>query len=154
MLVPYCAFAASQIQVVRLGSIPIADLVKRNLQAEFLHHFVRVPERNLRALQAMPGPKKLVHSVLDLSGIGRQHLRHIGAIKKFMGVLPSIIPDVTQTVSIINAPRVFSMIWKMVSPIVPSATKRKVNILGGPDTFEERLVSLADKDLYPAFCFS
>lgn len=141
------------IQVVRLGSIPIARLVRDQKQAEFLHHFVRAPERNLRALQAMPAPKRLVHSVLDLSGIGKQHLRHMGAIKKFVGVLPNIIPDVTQTVSIINAPWIFSKIWKIISPIVPAATRRKVNILGGPASFEARLVGFADKDLYPAFCF-
>ena len=141
------------IQVVRLGSIPIARLVRDRKQAEFLHHFVRAPERNLRALQAMPAPKRLVHSVLDLSGIGKQHLRHMGAIKKFVGVLPNIIPDVTQTVSIINAPWIFSKIWKIISPIVPAATRRKVNILGGPASFEARLVGFADKDLYPAFCF-
>jgi hypothetical protein len=140
------------IQIVRLGSIPIAALVRDQKQAQFLDHFVRTPERNLRALQAME-EKRLVHSVLDIGGVGRQHMKHIGEIKKFVGLLPNLIPDVTQTISIINAPWVFSMMWKVISPLVPPATRRKVNILGGPSTFEARLTGFADKELYPAFCF-
>mmetsp|Transcript_8912 Transcript_8912/g.13684 ORF Transcript_8912/g.13684 Transcript_8912/m.13684 type:complete len:153 (-) Transcript_8912:107-565(-) len=76
--------------------------------------------------------KQLVRAafVIDAKGIGTQVLRHMSIIKTFSSVGKTYFPEITRTVTIINAPWVFTGIWKMISPLLPRASRDKVQILG------------------------
>jgi hypothetical protein len=76
--------------------------------------YVRMPEENLRTLQAAD-KKRLVHSILDVSGLSRSHMTHMKNIKEFLGLVPKIMPDITATISVINAPWIFAMIFKVTA---------------------------------------
>ena len=55
---------------------------------------------------------------------------NIGVIKKIATIGPPNYPEVTEGVFIIRAPWVFAAAWKVVSPLLPAATRQKVNIVG------------------------
>ncbi|CAM9491222.1 unnamed protein product [Chrysoparadoxa australica] len=79
-----------------------------------------------------PGVESKMITIEDVQGVGIRHLTL--RLKNFVSYLSASVKpyyvDRCQKSYIINAPWVFSAVWKIISPFFDPRTREKVNILG------------------------
>lgn len=89
--------------------------------------------------------------IFDLQGLGTQHLHRGGmaVLKRVLQQNDSYYPERAKRVFIVNAPGLFSMIWKIVQHFLDANTKEKVQIY--PDVPLNQLLQYIDSDQIPGF---
>jgi len=78
--------------------------------------------------------------------------RAFGAAKVFIKLAKLLdlnFPERTKRVLIVRAPMLFPVVWRMVSPFVPAATKQKIAIFGSSGWTEAALGAMAEAALPP-----
>ena len=58
------------------------------------------------------------------------HISNIGIIKRIAAIGPPRYPETTAGVAVVNAPWVFTAVYKIISPLLPENTRAKIQILG------------------------
>ncbi|KAF6022882.1 SEC14L2 [Bugula neritina] len=64
-------------------------------------------------------------------------------------ILQNNYPEMQKRMFIINAPKVFPILWKLAQPIISENTKRKMKVLG--KNYKEELLKYIDEDQLPVF---
>jgi len=81
--------------------------------------------------------------VLDLSVLALGPLIRRGDVRKLtgeiMGLGSKYYPEGMWRIYIINAPLIFRTVYSIISPMINPVTRDKINILGGPKAFLERM---------------
>jgi len=90
--------------------------------------------------------------IMDLSGLGRQHLDRRGLVyfKKLIDLSQHAYPEMLGDLYIVNTPWIFSMCWKLVSPWLNDKTLSKIHILPN-DKFKQMLRDAIDPKHIPDF---
>lgn len=90
--------------------------------------------------------------VIDMEGLswGRAY-RALPAFGQLMKVLDNNFPERLQTCLVVRAPRVFSMLYKLASPLMSADTRAKIQILGRGVNPLPHLMEHADIDQIPSF---
>ena len=70
--------------------------------------------------------------IMDLQGLGKQHLTTTGYryFKAVISASQDNYPETMGSLFVINAPWIFPVAWRTVSPLLHSAVREKIHILG------------------------
>ena len=122
--------------VVFVQRPPLIDLDKAKKNGltsdELLMHYVFVNEW-LWQIAESDKPLGTMTSVIDLKGLnlGLARRRDILAfLKQFVTTMDSHYPQRAHKTILLNAPRWFNVIYKMISPLLRESTKSKIEIYG------------------------
>lgn len=125
--------------ILRLGSMDVKGLLKAVGEDGFLKHVVSINEEGLKMTEELT--KKTGHPVsswtclCDLEGLSMRHLWRPGikALLKVIEVVECNYPETMGRLLIVRAPRIFGVLWTLVSPFIDENTRNKFLIYGGND---------------------
>jgi len=119
----------------RIGSFDLAGVAREGLEDALTMRQVAHLEDALQAARALScARKRLIRCriVLDLAGISLfSTLSRVSVIKGISAVGKSYFPEVTASVTLVNAPFGFETLWKAVSLFLNERMRAKVKIVGG-----------------------
>jgi hypothetical protein len=146
----------SPIFIDRLGQIDPAGILKHTDNTDDIVECEIVRSEYLQAITdlACIRDRKLhwgITIIMDLTGLGINHLNRGGlqVLKRIMHQSDSNYPERAKRVLVINAPAIFSAIWKIVQHFLDPVTREKVQIYG--DGATEHLLRYIAPDQLPAF---
>eukprot|EP00929_Paragymnodinium_shiwhaense_P087690 TRINITY_DN47833_c0_g1_i1.p1 TRINITY_DN47833_c0_g1~~TRINITY_DN47833_c0_g1_i1.p1 ORF type:complete len:659 (+),score=209.35 TRINITY_DN47833_c0_g1_i1:145-2121(+) len=94
-------------------------------------------------------------NIMDLDGLGFRVLTHTTArrvLKDYTVAIQNHYPESMGKLIIVNAPKVFSVAWSFVKPLLDDKTVSKISIYGADKkAWSEALLELADADQLPKF---
>jgi hypothetical protein len=134
--------------VERIGAIPAREFCDRFSAEDVVAHSVY----NREAQWALN--RKLSHEegrliqratpLIDLKGFGWQHLSRdfLHRTRVLIETLIHAYPDSSSGFFVINAPSLFSVLWKCIRPILDEETASMVKVLGGPSKYKPALVEM------------
>jgi hypothetical protein len=108
------------------------DLAKKNKlkNVEILEHYIYINEYLWQILED-DKPLGTMVSILDLSGLNMGVLRNreiMGFLKRFVSVMDSHYPQRAHKTLIVNSPKWFHTLYRIVSPLLRETTKAKIEI--------------------------
>lgn len=85
--------------------------------------------------------------IMDLSGLGRQHLNRKGLLyfKKLIDISQRNYPEMLGTLYVVNTPWIFSLGWSIVKPWLNEKTLEKIHVLGSD------YLQVLEKNIEPRF---
>jgi len=93
-------------------------------------------------------------NIIDLSGLGFRVVSHSTArrvLRDVVVMLQNHYPEMSGRVIIVNAPKVFSIAWSFVKPLLDEKTISKISIFGSDrEAYANALLELVDADQLPA----
>lgn len=130
-----------QMQLAEVNNITTEDL---------LHHYIWTLEYCWNVLE--PRPDQTMTSVIDLEGLSFGSVKQMfGFVKEFVNVMSLHYPQRSYKTLLINSPRWFHTLYRMISPILRESTKSKIQILSGGkkqrDMLQELLGDVVPREL-------
>ncbi|XP_073246331.1 SEC14-like protein 1 isoform X2 [Porites lutea] len=125
--------------ILRLGCMDVKGLLKAVGEDGFLKHVVSINEEGLKMTEGLTKntghPVSSWTCVCDLEGLSMRHLWRPGikALLKVIEVVECNYPETMGRLLIVRAPRVFGVLWTLVSPFIDENTRNKFLIYGGND---------------------
>lgn len=124
---------------------------------DLLMHYIYVNEYLWQIIEA-DRPLGTMTSILDLQGLNLGVLKKtdiLGFLKKFVTTMDAHFPQRSHKTLILNSPKWFNMLYKLISPLLRETTKEKIKILSkGKEqdkVLKEQLGDEACKSLPPSF---
>ncbi|XP_063606721.1 SEC14-like protein 1 isoform X4 [Penaeus indicus] len=125
--------------LLRLGQMDVKGLVKSVGEEGLLKHTLHICEEGLRlteeatASQCQPITNWTL--LVDLEGLNMRHLWRPGirTLLKIIEIVEANYPETMSRVLIIRAPRVFPILWTLVSTFIDDNTRSKFLFYGGND---------------------
>jgi hypothetical protein len=128
----------------RPGLINLVQGHANNLTGnDLLFHYVYVMEYLWQVLE--PSTDAKMTSVIDLKGITLSILRKrelLAVVQTFCSTMDAHFPHRAHKTLLINAPKWFGTIYKIISPLLRESTKEKITILSKGATQDAALASL------------
>lgn len=140
-------------QVDRLGAIDARSIfanLKRDEMDRFHLWFQEEHQRLKREHFAKTGHQVYaVTYIMDLAGLGMRDFYRPGIqlIMDFLKLDMAQYPDGVKTINLINCPSIFSMGWKLFTPMLSDLILNKVRILG--TDYQDALLEQIDADQLP-----
>ena len=128
----------------RPGLINLPLGIANGLSGEdLLYHYVYEMEYLWQIVE--PDPDATMTSIIDLSGLNLSVLTKpelIHVVKLFCTTMDAHFPTRSHKTLLINAPRWFNTIYKIISPLLRESTKQKISILSKGKKQDEALKTL------------
>lgn len=144
--------------ILRLGQMDVKGLLKSIGEDGLLKLTLHVCEEGLKLLEeATRSSEHAVHSwcmLVDLDGLNMRHLWRPGvrALLRIIQIVEANYPETMGRVLIVRAPRVFPILWTIVSTFIDENTRSKFLFYGGKDYLQPGgLLDYIPKDLIPDF---
>ncbi|XP_049873679.1 protein real-time isoform X2 [Pectinophora gossypiella] len=144
--------------ILRLGQMDVKGLLKSIGEDGLLKLTLHVCEEGLKLLEeATRESEHAVHSwcmLVDLDGLNMRHLWRPGvrALLRIIQIVEANYPETMGRVLIVRAPRVFPILWTIVSTFIDENTRSKFLFYGGKDYLQPGgLLDYIPKDLIPDF---
>lgn len=150
---PTLARDGCPVLVERLGNADLSGIAREKLVDHVISAYSVYLEDAFQCVRAESlRQQRLVraHVIVDCAGLGMNFATHIGIIKRVAGVGPPNFPEVTQKVSVVRAPRLFAMVWGLISPLLPLRTRNKVTVVGHAN-YLSTLSAIIEPDHLPVF---
>ncbi|XP_030434597.1 SEC14-like protein 5 isoform X2 [Gopherus evgoodei] len=131
--------------ILCLGQMDTKGLVKALGEESLLRHVLSINEQ---------GQKRSWTCLVDLEGLNMRHLWRPGvkALLRIIEVVEDNYPETLGRLLIVRAPRVFPVLWTLVSPFINENTRQKFLIYSGNNyQGPGGLVDYLDKDVIPDF---
>ncbi|KAK0397280.1 hypothetical protein QR680_002063 [Steinernema hermaphroditum] len=144
--------------VLRLGQLDIKGLLRTVGLETVVKFTLSICEQGL--IKASEATKKLGQPIstwtllVDLEGLSMRHLWRPGvqALLRIIEIVEANYPETMGLVLIARAPRVFPVLWTLISPFIDENTRCKFMInSGGNDTVLPELAKYIDPQLLPEF---
>lgn len=144
--------------ILRLGQMDVKGLLKSIGEDGLLKLTLHVCEEGLKLLEE--ATQQCPHAVqswcllVDLDGLNMRHLWRPGvrALLRIIQVVEANYPETMARVLIVRAPRVFPILWTIVSTFIDENTRSKFLFYGGKDYLQAGgLLDYLPKDLIPDF---
>ncbi|XP_078316638.1 SEC14-like protein 5 isoform X2 [Crassostrea virginica] len=133
--------------VLKLGQMDVKGLMRSVGEEAILKHVLYVNEEGLRrADEATKSRGYPVRSddglfpsactcIVDLEGLSMRHLWRPGirALLRIIEVVEANYPETMGRLLIVRAPRVFPVLWTLISPFIDENTRQKFMFYGGND---------------------
>jgi len=139
VVVPIGKWDASQVvscdELVQLALRSLAQIVGVAVQ-QFKHRGI--------AVQAT--------GIADMRGMGMRHATHVEGLKATLTMVryfEANFPEYLRVVFVLNAPYVFSMIWKLVKPLITGSTHEKIKFVYSNSNYEKEILKYVDPDQIP-----
>lgn len=88
--------------------------------------------------------------IVDLQGLSWRHMQEARTFNKLAEVVKVLHPERQRRCYIVRAPRAFTMVWRLVRPIIDPRTAARMTILGARDSTKPLLEELGPESV-PAF---
>lgn len=144
--------------VLKLGQMDVKGLTKAVGEEMLLKHVLYVNEEGLRragdATRRRGFPVSACTCIVDLDGLSMRHLWRPGirALLRIIEMVEANYPETMGRLLIVRAPRVFPVLWTLVSPFIDENTRQKFMIYGGNDyQGAGGLIEFIDKKYIPDF---
>ncbi|CAF4931719.1 unnamed protein product [Pieris macdunnoughi] len=144
--------------VLRLGQMDVKGLLKSIGEDGLLKLTLHVCEEGLKLLEeATRSSEHAVHSwclLVDLDGLNMRHLWRPGvrALLRIIQIVEANYPETMGRVLIVRAPRVFPILWTIVSTFIDENTRSKFLFYGGKDYLQAGgLLDYIPKEYIPDF---
>lgn len=144
--------------ILRLGQMDTKGLVRTLGEETLLRHVLSINEEGLRHCQEntkiFGKPISCWTCLVDLEGLNMRHLWRpaIKALLRMIEVVGANYPETLGRLLIIRAPRVFPVLWTLVSPFIDENTRKKFLIYAGNDyQGPGGLVDYINRDFIPDF---
>ncbi len=142
--------------ILRLGQMDVKGIIKSVGEEGLTRLTLHICEEGLRlteeAAHRLNKPISTWCLLLDLEGLNMRHLWRPGmkALLHIIEICESNYPETLGRVLIIRAPRVFPIMWTLVSPLIDETSREKFLFYGGNDYQESGgLVDYIDTDHIP-----
>ncbi|XP_040186063.1 SEC14-like protein 1 isoform X2 [Rana temporaria] len=144
--------------MLRLGQMDTKGLVRALGEESLLRHVLSINEEGLRRCEEntkiFGRPISSWTCLVDLEGLNMRHLWRPGvkALLRIIEVVEANYPETLGRLLILRAPRVFPVLWTLVSPFIDENTRKKFLIYAGNDyQGPGGLVDYIDKEVIPDF---
>ncbi|XP_050077208.1 protein real-time isoform X1 [Anopheles maculipalpis] len=145
--------------ILRLGTMDVKGLLKSVGEDELLKLTLHICEEGLKlmkeATKLFGKPIWNWCLLVDLDGLSMRHLWRPG-VKALLRIIETVeknYPETMGRVLIVRAPRVFPVLWTIVSTFIDENTRSKFLFFGGPDCMhaEDGIEQYIDTDKIPSF---
>ncbi|XP_048722023.2 SEC14-like protein 5 isoform X3 [Caretta caretta] len=144
--------------ILRLGQMDTKGLVKALGEESLLRHVLSINEEGQKRCEENTSlfgrPITSWTCLVDLEGLNMRHLWRPGvkALLRIIEVVEDNYPETLGRLLIVRAPRVFPVLWTLVSPFINENTRQKFLIYSGNNyQGPGGLVDYLDKDVIPDF---
>nr|XP_056722465.1 SEC14-like protein 5 [Euleptes europaea] len=144
--------------ILRLGQMDTKGLVKALGEESLLRHVLSINEEGQKRCgentNLFGRPITAWTCLVDLEGLNMRHLWRPGvkALLRIIEVVEDNYPETLGRLLIVRAPRVFPVLWTLVSPFINENTRQKFLIYSGNNyQGPGGLVDYLDKDVIPDF---
>ncbi|XP_053327747.1 SEC14-like protein 5 isoform X2 [Spea bombifrons] len=144
--------------ILRLGQVDTKGLVKALGEESILRHVLSINEEGQKRCeentQQFGRPIRSWTCLVDLEGLNMRHLWRPGvkALLRIIEVVEANYPETLGRLLIVRAPRVFPVLWTLVSPFINENTRQKFLIYSGNNYQGPGGISdYLDKDVIPDF---
>ncbi|XP_012502988.1 PREDICTED: SEC14-like protein 5 [Propithecus coquereli] len=144
--------------ILRLGQMDTKGLMKAVGEEALLRHVLAVNEEGQKRCEGntkqFGRPISSWTCLLDLEGLNMRHLWRPGvkALLRMIEVVQDNYPETLGRLLLVRAPRVFPVLWTLISPFINENTRRKFLICSGSNyQGPGGLVDYLDKDVIPDF---
>ncbi|XP_038552596.1 SEC14-like protein 1 [Micropterus salmoides] len=142
--------------VLRLGQMDTKGLVRALGEEVLLKQVLSINEEGLRRCEentrVFGRPISCWTCLVDLEGLNMRHLWRPGvkALLRIIEVVEANYPETLGRLLILRAPRVFPVLWTLVSPLIHENTRKKFLVYAGNDyQGPGGLVDYIDKEIIP-----
>ncbi|KAK3760718.1 hypothetical protein RRG08_010689 [Elysia crispata] len=154
----YCDKEGRPLYIIKLGQIDVKGLMRSVGEELILRHVLAVNEEGLKraeeATKKRGYPVSACTCIVDLEGLSMRHLWRPGirALLRIIETVEANYPETMGRLLIVRAPRVFPVLWTLVSPFIDENTRNKFMIYAGKDYLGlGGLVEFMDKQYIPDF---
>ncbi|XP_044534196.1 SEC14-like protein 5 [Gracilinanus agilis] len=144
--------------ILRLGQMDTKGLMKAVGEEALLRHILSVNEEGQKRCEEntnqLGRPISSWTCLVDLEGLNMRHLWRPGvkALLRMIEVVEDNYPETLGRLLIVRAPRVFPVLWTLVSPFINENTRQKFLIYSGSNyQGSGGLVDYLNKDVIPDF---
>ncbi|KAM4530859.1 SEC14-like protein 1 isoform 1-T2 [Odontesthes bonariensis] len=144
--------------VLRLGQMDTKGLVRALGEEVLLRQVLSIIEEGLRRCEentrVYGRPISCWTCLVDLEGLNMRHLWRPGvkALLRIIEVVEANYPETLGRLLIVRAPRVFPVLWTLVSPLIDENTRKKFLVYAGNDyQGPGGLVDYIDREIIPDF---
>ncbi|XP_068435212.1 SEC14-like protein 1 [Clinocottus analis] len=144
--------------ILRLGQMDTKGLVRASGEEALLRQVLSINEEGLRRCEentrVFGRPISCWTCLVDLEGLNMRHLWRPGvkALLRIIEVVEGNYPETLGRLLILRAPRVFPVLWTLVSPLIDENTRKKFLVYAGNDyQGPGGLVDYIDKEILPDF---
>ncbi|XP_076455450.1 SEC14-like protein 1 [Babylonia areolata] len=144
--------------ILRLGQMDVKGLMRSVGEEAILKHVLAKNEEGIKlaaeATRKRGYPVSACTCIVDLEGLSMRHLWRPGvrALLRIIETVEANYPETMGRLLIVRAPRVFPVLWTLVSPFIDENTRRKFMIYGGKDYLGSGgLVEFVEKQYIPDF---
>ncbi|KAL6477109.1 hypothetical protein MHYP_G00156080 [Metynnis hypsauchen] len=144
--------------ILRLGQMDTKGLVRALGEESLLRHVLSINEEGLRHCEENTNifgrPISCWTCLVDLEGLNMRHLWRPGikALLRIIEVVEANYPETLGRLLIVRAPRVFPVLWTLISPFIDENTRKKFLIYAGNDyQGSGGLVDYISRDFIPDF---
>uniref|UniRef100_A0A452FCE7 SEC14 like lipid binding 5 n=1 Tax=Capra hircus TaxID=9925 RepID=A0A452FCE7_CAPHI len=144
--------------ILRLGHMDTKGLMKAVGEEVLLQHILSVNEEGQKRCEGntkqFGRPISSWTCLVDLEGLSLRHLWRPGvkALLRMIEVVEGNYPETLGRLLIVRAPRVFPVLWTLISPFINENTRQKFLIYSGSNyQGPGGLVDYLDKDVIPDF---
>lgn len=144
--------------ILRLGQMDTKGLVRALGEEALLRQVLSINEEGLRRCEentrVFGRPISCWTCLVDLEGLNMRHLWRPGvkALLRIIEVVEANYPETLGRLLILRAPRVFPVLWTLVSPLIDENTRKKFLVYAGNDyQGPGGLVDYIDKEILPDF---
>uniref|UniRef100_A0A8C3RWP6 SEC14 like lipid binding 5 n=1 Tax=Chelydra serpentina TaxID=8475 RepID=A0A8C3RWP6_CHESE len=144
--------------ILLLGQMDTKGLVKALGEESLLRHVLSINEEGQKRCEENTNlfgrPITSWTCLVDLEGLNMRHLWRPGvkALLRIIEVVEDNYPETLGRLLIVRAPRVFPVLWTLVSPFINENTRQKFLIYSGNNyQGPGGLVDYLDKDVIPDF---
>ncbi|XP_065503888.1 SEC14-like protein 1 [Caloenas nicobarica] len=144
--------------VLRLGQMDTKGLVRALGEEALLRYVLSINEEGLRRCEentkVFGRPISSWTCLVDLEGLNMRHLWRPGvkALLRIIEVVEANYPETLGRLLILRAPRVFPVLWTLVSPFIDDNTRKKFLIYAGNDyQGPGGLLDYIDREIIPDF---
>ncbi|XP_049925373.1 SEC14-like protein 1 [Epinephelus moara] len=144
--------------ILRLGQMDTKGLVRALGEEVLLRQVLSINEEGLRRCEentrVFGRPISCWTCLVDLEGLNMRHLWRPGvkALLRIIEVVEANYPETLGRLLILRAPRVFPVLWTLVSPLIDENTRKKFLVYAGNDYQDPGgLVDYIDKEIIPDF---
>lgn len=143
---------------VKIGSMDFKGLLKTVGETGFIKQVVSINEEGLKkCIEATDIYKKPITNwtlVVDMDGLNMRHLWRPGvrALLKMIELVEANYPETMGQLLIVRSPKVFGVLWTLLSPFINENTRKKFMIYTGDDyQGAGGLVDFLPKEYIPQF---
>ncbi|XP_008303806.1 SEC14-like protein 1 [Stegastes partitus] len=144
--------------ILRLGQMDTKGLVRALGEEVLLRQILSINEEGLRRCEentrVFGRPISCWTCLVDLEGLNMRHLWRPGvkALLRIIEVVEANYPETLGCLLILRAPRVFPVLWTLVSPLIDENTRKKFLVYAGNDyQGPGGLVDYIDREIIPDF---